>query len=51
MIAGLHIFTQPIAGTVALVRALGIYAIVNGVGELVQLFLLYPVAKAMEPPR
>lgn len=51
VIVGLYIFTQPLAGTVALVWVLGIYAIVYGVGELVQLFLPDPVANAMKPPR
>ena len=48
VVVGLYIITQPIAGTVVLVWALGIYAIVYGIGEIVQLFLPDPVTPVLE---
>ena len=48
VIVGLYIITNPVAGAVILVWALGIYAIVYGIGEIVQLFLPDPVTPALE---
>lgn len=51
MTAGLHILTQPIAGAVAPVRALGFYAIVYGAGDTSTLFLPDPLEHTLEQPR
>ncbi len=44
VIVGLYIITQPVGGTVVLVWALGLYAIVYGVGRVVQGISSAPVA-------